>query len=161
LYVLNRESVSWLIAQGYSGVTVSPEDSMRNIGALLSQFGNRVTLPVYLDPPLFIAESCASARFLGECTGEARCKAVERPLRSSGNENVVLCRDRCRTIVLSHAPFSRIAQMPEYRETGARSFLAEFTYRVWKATDTSRIWREVRAGETPDFSVPHPQKQMR
>jgi putative protease len=161
LYVLNRESVSWLIAQGYSGVTASPEDSMRNIGALLSQFGNRVTLPVYLDPPLFIAESCASARFLGECTGEARCKAVERPLRSSGNENVVLCRDRCRTIVLSHAPFSRIAQMPEYRETGARSFLAEFTYRVWKATDTSRIWREVRAGETPDFSVPHPQKQMR
>ncbi len=161
LYALNRESVSWLLDQGYGGVTVSPEDGLHNLRALLMQFGSRVTVPVYLDPPLFIAESCASASFLGGCAGETCCKAAERPLRSSGHEQVILCRDRCRTLVLNHLPFSRLAQIPDYREAGALSFLAEFTSRGWMATDIVQTWREIRAGKPPGFAVPHPQKQMR
>jgi len=152
LYALNRESAAWLLDHGYRGITISPEDGMDNILALLKVFGDRITVPVYLDPPMMISESCAQSRFQGGCAGKGLCSSTSTRLRSAHREQVVLHRDGCRSIVLNSAPFTRVPQMPRLRIGGARRFLAEFVHREWNAQDTPRIWREVRAGRNPDFA---------
>ncbi len=153
LYALNREAAAWLLDHGYRGITVSPEDGMDNILALLKAFGDRITVPVYLDPPLMISESCAPSRFQGGCPGTGQCSSASTRLRSAHGEQVTLHRDGCRSIVLNSAPFSRLPRLPGLRAGGARRFLAEFVQREWNAQDTARIWRDIRAGRNPDFAA--------
>jgi hypothetical protein len=126
------------------------------MATLLREFGGRMTVPVYLDPPLMIAESCATAALGGGCPGADRCNRSETVLRSSGNEQVVLCHEQCRSIVLNRAPFSRVASLPELRKAGGRHFLSEFVHRRWSAPDVVRTWREIRSGVVPGFSYAHP-----
>jgi len=150
LYARNREAITGLLDGGYSRVTVSPEDGLKDILPLVAAFGDRMTVPVFFDPPLMIAESCAVAAFDGGCQGQGheqgRCSHREdRVLRSaSGNEQVVLCQEQCRSIVLNRAPFSRLAHVQTLRAAGARHFLGEFVYRQWNGTDAAQAWQKLR-----------------
>jgi hypothetical protein len=152
LYALNREAAAWLLDHGYRGITVSPEDGKDNSLVLLKAFGDRITVPVYLDPPLMISESCAPSRFRGGCPGTGQCSSASTRLRSAHGEHVTLRRDGCRSIVLNGAPFSRLHQISGLRAGGACRFLAEFVTREWNAQDTARTWRDIRAGRTPEFA---------
>ncbi len=143
LYARNREAIASLLDGGYRRVTASPEDGVNDIRPLVAEFGDRMVVPVFYDPPLMIAESCGMAAFEGGCQGLGQCRqrGGERRLRSAaGNEPVVLCQEQCRSIVLNQAPFSRLPHLQALRKAGARHFLCEFVFRPWHGADAVQGW---------------------
>jgi U32 family peptidase len=144
LYVRNREAVAYYANLGYSRMTASPEEDMESLPVLLQACGEHLTVPLWFDPPLMISESCASASLAGHCPRDGKCRQHQtRELRSATrNEQILLLQENCRSLILHHAPFSRLHHLQELRTAGARHFLLEFVYRDWEPAELARMWRE-------------------
>ena len=98
-----------------------------------------------------ISESCPAAalagtRCLGNCPEDS-----EEILRSKKGETFLVCRRRCRSVVLHQRPFSLAAHLPELAAAGARRFRADFRFRHYEPDDVRRLWNLLRAGQP----VPH------
>jgi putative protease len=148
IYVVNRLAALELLRQGVTGFTLSPEDGLTNVRSLLNEFGDRATLIVYQDTPLFLAESCAYANLIGGCPGKANCKFESMEMVSTHGEKVTALDYHCRTIVLNQGPFCLSNRLADLRRAGAVSLRADFIYRPYQPAEVRQRWREVRAGRS-------------
>jgi U32 family peptidase len=146
VYVINRLAARQLLSWGVSRFTLSPEDGLANVRSLLAEFGERATLIVYQDTPLFLAESCAYANLIGGCPGKANCKFESMEMMSSHGEKVTALDYHCRTIVLNQGPFCLSTRLADLTKAGAVSLRADFVYRHYDPRDVRDRWRLVRAG---------------
>ncbi|HZU36867.1 MAG TPA: U32 family peptidase [Gemmataceae bacterium] len=146
VYVLNRLAARQLIDMGVRGFTLSPEDGLKNLGSLLTEFGSQATLIVYQDTPLFLAESCAYANLIGGCPGKANCRFESMEMVSSHGERVTALDYHCRTIVLNEGPFCLSNRLRDLARAGAVALRADFVYRPYQPEEVRERWRLVRAG---------------
>jgi putative protease len=146
VYVLNRLAARQLLQMGVSRFALSPEDGIKNLRALLAEFGPRAVLIVHQDTHLFVAESCAYANLIGGCPGKANCTFESMEMVSSHGEKVTALDYHCRTIVLNHGPFCLSTKLPELAGAGAVSLRADFIYRAYTPAEVRERWRLVRAG---------------
>jgi putative protease len=146
VYVINRLAALELLDRGVTRFTLSPEDGIANVRSLLAEFGERASLIVYQDTPLFLAESCAYANLIGGCPGKANCKFESMEMVSSHGEKVTALDYHCRTIVLNQGPFCLSTRLADLRKAGATSLRADFIYRRYEPTAVRDRWRLVRSG---------------
>lgn len=147
VYVTNRASARQTVDLGAAGFVLSPEDCFDNMGRLLSAFGDRATVIVYQDTPLFISETCATANVDGSCPGSASCRSDTIALRSGSGENVDVIQRQCRTYAVARTPYCLARRMDDLRKAGARRFRADFIIRRYEPAEVRRVWRALRAGE--------------
>ena len=147
VYVVNRAAARQTFEMGSGGFVLSPEDTFENMKRLLAEFGDRATVIVYQDTPLFISETCATANAEGHCLGGESCQNVERDVVSSAGERVTLIQRKCRTYAVGRAPYCLARRLDVLREAGARRFRADFIVRQYEPAEVRRIWRALRVGE--------------
>jgi hypothetical protein len=146
LYVINRLAAQALFEAGVRRVTLSPEDGLSNLRALLPELGSRAAVIVYQDTPLFLAESCAYANLIGGCPGKANCRFESMQMVSSYGETVTALDYHCRTIVLNRGPFCLSTRLADLAAAGAQRLRADFVYRPYTPNEVRDLWRLVRAG---------------
>jgi putative protease len=146
VYVLNRAAARQLLSMGVTRFTLSPEDGLANMKALLDEFAEIATAIVYQDTPQFLAESCAYANLIGGCPGKANCSFESMQMVSSHGEKVTALDYHCRTIVLDQGPFCLSPHLDELREAGAVNFRVDFVYIKYGPDEAVERWRAVRAG---------------
>ncbi|MBI3829781.1 MAG: U32 family peptidase [Planctomycetes bacterium] len=147
LYVVNRAAAQQALAMGARRFALSPEDGLGNMRPLLSEFGERATVIVHQDTPLFIAESCAYANLIGGCPGKASCRFEQMDLVSSYQEKVTAIDYHCRTLVLNHGAYCLAPRLKDLAEAGAVSLRADFILRPYTPAEVREAWRQVRAGK--------------
>ena len=146
LYVVNRLAAEQLLNTGVTRFTLSPEDGLANFRSLLAEFGERATLIVHQDTPLFLAESCAYANLIGGCPGKANCKFESMEMVSTHGEKVTALDYHCRTIVLNNGPYCLSTRLPDLAAAGAVALRADFIYRKYEPKEVRDRWRLVRGG---------------
>lgn len=146
VYVLNRFAAEQAFEMGASRVTLSPEDGLANLRALLAEYGPRATVIVHQDTPLFISESCVHANAGGGCPGRAKCDKHLVRMRSSHGDDVLAIDHGCRTILIGEKPYCLAGRIGDLRKAGARAVRADFMYRDYSAAQVRDTWRALRAG---------------
>jgi hypothetical protein len=149
LYTLNGEAVRAVLERGARGFTLSPEDTRENMRKLLAEFGDKATVIVYQDTPLFLSASCAHANLAGKCQGGGACREEQLLLKMAGGETVVAIQDNCRTIVVNEAPFCLADRLAELLKMGARNLRVDFIWQTYTPEEVRDLWRQIRSGRTP------------
>ncbi|HYF51968.1 MAG TPA: U32 family peptidase [Planctomycetota bacterium] len=147
LYTVNRMAAEQLFTMGVERVTLSPEDGLENMRSLLRELGDRATVIVHQDTPMFLAESCAYANLIGGCPGKANCRFESMDMVNSYGEKVTAVDYHCRTIVLNRGAFCLAQRLEDLRKAGAVCVRAEFVYRKYEPGEVRDAWRAVRAGK--------------
>jgi len=143
-YAVNRAAVLELKALGIDKFTLSPEDGLENMRALLAEFAESATVIVYQDTPLMISETCV---FSSEgCRWPEKCRARNMIFGSSGGARIRVAGRQCRSVVLNARPFCLAGRMEELAEAGALNLRADFIYRKYSEKELLEIWRKLRSG---------------
>jgi len=146
LYAMNRCAVRRLLEMGVTGFTLSPEDARENMASLLEEFGDRATVIVHQDTPLFLSESCAFANLAGGCVGGSECRRSVLRMRLEGGESVLAIQDDCRTVVVGERPFCLADRLAVLHDMGASRVRADFIWRPYTAAEVHSLWQRLRAG---------------
>lgn len=146
VYVSNRCAARQVLGMGARRVTVSPEDTFANIRRMLAGFGDRTSVIVYQDTPLFVSETCAMANVAGRCSPDGSCRGGDLNLESGSGEAVTLIQRQCRSYVVSRAPYSLAGRLGDLCGAGARRFRADFILVQYHPEDVRRIWNDLRQG---------------
>lgn len=149
IYTTNSSAAREVLEMGARRITASPEDCAENLQSLLAEFGDRLTIILYQDTPLFISENCvlptlAEAR---ACPVQADCSNCTQPLRSAHGDRLLLLTERCRTWVIGESALCWSRIMKPLIEAGARHFRVDLSYRAYSPEQAREIWRAVRAGQ--------------
>jgi len=147
IYTLNRASIEAVLGLGATRVTLSPEDGLGNLRALLNEYATRAQIVVHQDTPLFQAESCAYANLIGGCPGKANCRFEDMQLVSESGEKVWALDYHCRTIVLNQGAFCLSPFLDELAGLGAKRLRADFIFRPYTPEEVAARWRQIRAGQ--------------
>ncbi|MDD4870652.1 MAG: U32 family peptidase [Kiritimatiellae bacterium] len=147
VYVLNRAAALQVMDMGACRFTLSPEDGFDNMASLLKEFGEKATIILYQDTPLFISETCAFANITGKCTGKNDCITGELPLVSGKKERILLITRNCRTIVINEHPYCIANNIKKLLAAGATHFRADFIYRRHNPAKVLEIWHALRTGK--------------
>ncbi|MFH0878706.1 MAG: DUF3656 domain-containing protein [Lentisphaerota bacterium] len=154
VHVLNRLAAGQILEMGASRVTLSPEDGTENQIELLRQLGEKASVILYQDSPLFISESCAYANLIGGCPGKNQCQFVQMEMKSDKGDSVIAIDRHCRTYTISRKSFCAISRLGDFHDAGARHFRADFIVKPYLATDVAAIWRKLLDGLTPSEILP-------
>ena len=147
LYALNRPAIRALLADGFRGVTLSPEDDGENLGALLGSHGAELTLIVYQDTPLFVSESCPLSALTRQCPGPERCAVERLSMRSFHGNRVEVSLHDCRAVVVNVEPFSLAHRIPELLPRGLCRVRADFMVRPYQPAEIRAVLQRLRAFE--------------
>ena len=148
VYVTNTEAARQVLDMGATRFTLSPEDGLENMRQLLAAFGEKATVIVYQDTPLFISESCVRAS-AEPCPGKSKCSFEKLDLVSSHGDDVIAVNRDCRTILISKDPFCLAGRLADLAEAGASSLRADFINRPYKPSEVLELWRALRDGRNP------------
>ncbi len=148
VYITNRSAARQVLGMGVSRFTLSPEDGRDNMEALLAQFGDRATVIVFQDTPLFISETCALSAMAGQCPADPNCRDSDKEWVSGSGDTIRLVQQGCRTIALHRKPHSLARYLEELTEMGALHFRADFINHHYEAAEVRRLWRALRHGGT-------------
>jgi len=146
VYVMNSFAAKQVLAMGARRITLSPEDGIENLHSLLAEFGDRATVIVHQDTPLFIAESCAYANLIGGCPGKANCRFESMDMVSSYGEKITALDYHCRTIVLNQGAYCLATRLNELAAAGAVNLRADFIHRNYAPEEVRQRWQLVREG---------------
>ena len=116
---------------------------------LLAGFGDKATVIVYQDTPLFYSASCAYANLAGRCHGKEDCRQQSLLLKLAGGERVLAIQDRCQTVVVNDTPFCIADRVVELRGMGARNLRVDFIWQTYTPAQARDVWRQIRSGRTP------------
>ena len=141
LYTLNAQAIDELRAQGFSGITLSPEDTGENLKRLVEHDPSASVL-VYQDTPLAISEACVMAT--DTCRQET-CSFRETKVVSQ-RDSMLAINHNCRTILINDLPYSICGHLDDLRSNGARYFRADFIWRDYTPETVQRIWQQLRSG---------------
>lgn len=139
LYTLSRETARTWLEQGCSRVTLSVEDGIENMRAILSEFGADADIIVYQDTPLFVAESCVYANMLGHCPGRAYCGFHEMTMKNSYGEEFLAVDHHCRTLIMGKEAFAIAHRAQELQRAGASRFRIDFVNRKFNGDEVKAI----------------------
>lgn len=145
VYAINRLAARELLSRGLSRFTLSPEDGVRNVRSLLSEFPRQAVWVVHQDTPMFVAESCAYANLIGGCPGKANCRFESMTMTSSHGERVTALDYHCRTIVLNDGPFCVAGKLAGLK-LGPVNVRADFVYRKYDPETVRDRLRLLRGG---------------
>ena len=146
LYTLSREAARSWLEQGCSRVTLSVEDGIENMRAVLGEFGGEADVVVYQDTPLFIAESCVYANMLGHCPGRAYCGFHEMTMKNSYGEEFLAIDHHCRSIILGKEAFALTKRQVELQKAGASRFRIDLIHRKFSAAEIGLIVNNAMRG---------------
>lgn len=149
LPVFNAAAVMQFMEMGAERVTLSPEDGGANLAGLLRRFGERLTVVMYQDTPLFISENCPDAALAGACPGTAACRAGGREVVAAKGGRYRLCSRGCRSVLIGRSPFSLAPFLKDLQAAGACRFRADFIHRPYAPDEAAALWRDLRAGRVP------------
>lgn len=133
LYALNTQAIRQWLELGVTRATLSPEDEGQNIKTLLASHGDRLTVLVYEDTPLFISDHCIRSEALADCAGCSAGKCHSLPLRSSHDDSVEAVIRAGRTWLVGREAYCLGAVIPELVAAGARHFRADFILKKYTA----------------------------
>ena len=150
VYVTNTEAAQQIIDMGALRFTLSPEDGLGNMRQILDAYGERATIIVYQDTPLFISESCVRAS-AEPCPGRSKCSFEQLDLVSSHDDHVIVVNRDCRTILINREPFCLAGRLGDLATAGAISLRADFIYRPYKPSEVRELWRAIRNGRNPPY----------
>ncbi len=139
LYTLSRETARTWLEQGCSRVTLSVEDGIENMRAILTEFGADADVVIYQDTPLFVAESCVYANMLGHCPGRAYCGFHEMTMKNSYGEEFLAVDHHCRTLIMGKEAFAIAHRAQELQRAGASRFRIDFVNRKFKGEEVRAI----------------------
>lgn len=139
LYTLSREAARAWLEQGCSRVTLSVEDGIENMRAVLGEFGPEADIVTYQDTPLFTAESCVYANMLGHCPGRAYCGFHEMTMKNSYGEEFLAVDHHCRTIIMGKEAYSIAHRQSELQKAGASRFRLDFIHRKFTGEEIRAI----------------------
>ena len=128
--------------------TLSPEGGLENMRQLLAAFGEKATVIVYRDTPLFISEYCVRAS-AEPCPGKSKCSFEKLDLVSSHGDDMIAVNRDYRTILISKDPFCLARRPADLAEAGASSVRADFINRPYKPSEVLELWRTIRDGRNP------------
>lgn len=147
IYAMNRSAVRQLFDMGVTRFTLSPESGREELRPLLEEYGERATVVIYQDTPLFISENCALAAMFRKCPAGSDCIDSERDWESGSGEKVRLVQQGCRSVLINRVPFCLGQRLDELRGMGARHFRADFINRHYEPQDVRRLWGSLRRGD--------------
>lgn len=148
VYVTNSEAARQVLDMGATRFTLSPEDGLENMRQLLAAFGEKATVIVYQDTPLFISESCVRAS-AEPCPGKSKCSFEKLDLVSSHDDDVIAVNRDCRTILLGKDPFCLAGRLGDLKSAGAINLRSDFIYRPYTPSEVRELWRTLRSGKKP------------
>ncbi len=148
VYVTNSEAARQVMDMGATRFTLSPEDGLDNMEQLLAGFGEKATVVVYQDTPLFISETCVRTEAL-PCPGPAKCRREPLEMTSSHGDDVIAVNRDCRTILIGKDPFCLGRRLDDLKSAGAVSLRADFISRPYKPPEVLDLWRALRRGKNP------------
>lgn len=151
VYAVNSSAVSQLNTLGISKFTLSPEDNLENIRALLKRHASNATVIVYQDTPLMISETCIFAS--EKCSYPSACNFRETLFSSSRGDKMRVVNHGCRLIVLNSQPFCLGAHLAELADAGAAFLRVDFMYCEYSEKAILDLWRRFRSGAK--FSLGH------
>ncbi|MFA7157830.1 MAG: U32 family peptidase [Kiritimatiellia bacterium] len=144
-YAMNRAAALELKSLGLDRFTLSPEDGLENMRALLAEFAESATVIVYQDTPLMVSETCV---FSSEgCRWPEKCHARNMIFGSSGGARIRVAGRQCRSVVLNARPFCLAGRLEELAEAGALNLRADFIYRKYSEKELLDTWRKLRSGD--------------
>lgn len=146
LPVLNRQAAGCLLDLGAGVLAASPEDGLPNLRELLAEWGERMTVTVYQDAPLFISENCGRAGLSRECRADGACRRTDMELGSGSGDAVRLIQRGCRTVLIGAKPFSLSRRLGDLWAAGAVRLRAAFVWRHYRPEEVVTLWRDLRAG---------------
>lgn len=148
VYVTNSEAARQVLDMGATRFTLSPEDGLDNMEQLLAEFGEKATVIVHQDTPLFVSESCVRAS-AGPCPGKSKCSFETLDLISSHGDDVIAVNRECRTILIHKEPFCLANRLDNLKSVGAISLRADFINRPYAPSEVVELWRALRDGRNP------------
>ncbi|MDO9542810.1 MAG: U32 family peptidase [Kiritimatiellia bacterium] len=176
VYAMNSPAVSQLNTLGISKFTLSPEDGLENMRALLKKHASNATVIAYQDTPLMISETCLFAS--RKCSYPNACgapwtKLHDEPIfggtrrsfmRRPGNfretlfssprgDKIRVVNQGCRLVVLNSQPFCLGARLDELAAAGAVLLRMDCMYREYSKEELLDLWRRFRSGA--EFSLGH------
>ena len=148
VYVMNRLAARQVLEMGAVRVTLSPEDDFENMRGLLAGFGDRTTVVLYQDPPLFVSENCVMAAGTARCPACDGCRDAESSMVSAGGERVRVIQRGCRTILTNEVGLDLSRRLEALSRAGAVSVRADFINRHYRPEEVQNLWRALRAGRS-------------
>ena len=149
LYALNRQAAQQLLDRGLTSFTLSPEDTRDNMLALLAEFGDRATLVVYQDVPVFLSDVCPKAALQGNCEGPKHCSREPMPMKLGGGESVLAVFDGCRTVVVNERPVCLAGRLGALETDGmVLRRRVDFVWRAYRPELAREIWRDLLEGRS-------------
>lgn len=141
LYVLNPYAVSASSDLGAKRITLSFEDTLANIKALLQSSSLPVVLPLYSDVPLFTSAVCIRDCECKNCSHQEKWFSLKREEVSYQ----VLSRN-CQTFLFDERAFAfkadeDILPAPDY-------YRIDFLYKPYSMEKADAIWQKLRKFET-------------
>ncbi len=146
LYAMNRSAVRCLLDRNIRRLTLSPENNEANVRALISQYGDRIVLPIYQDTPLFISESCPQSALARQGTVGGCQECAEDEYVSRSNEKVTVLHRGCRTVVINRDPLCLAARVDVLKRLGLQYVRVDFVWRQYNADLALSVWRRLRSG---------------
>lgn len=145
VYALNRIAAQAILDLGASRITLSPEDGMENMKELLGEFGEKITVVVYQDTPLFVSDTCGFFNLDGRCK-KATDGCADIRLMSGHKESLIMTGRHCRTVVVNERPFCIQPYLHDLAVGGNLRVRADFLYRRYTPSEVLSTWRALRNG---------------
>jgi hypothetical protein len=142
LHTVNHAAARQLLDMGVRRVTLSTEDSRRNLEALLGQLGPAASVVVFEDSPLFLSESCSYATLRGGCPGPALCDFETMELSSSHGGGMQVLNERCRSVTVG--PTTSRRTWPRWSPPAPVRCGCTSMHREYDAEEARAIWRAFR-----------------
>lgn len=147
LYVSNKAAARGWQELGLKRLTLTPDDSLENWTALLSELAPCLEVVAYSDLPLAISAVCADASRLGLCPGRASCNFTEMALISRKNERLLAINNDCQTVYINEQPFNLAGKLAKLQQQGVQHFRADFLWRNYAPAQVKAIWDSLQADQ--------------
>ncbi len=144
LYALNTQAIEQALEWGASRVTLSVEDSLTNMQALIKATP-AVCVPIYQDVPLFTSETCIRPHACADCSK----KPAIFPIKQKGKKYWAVSQN-CQTVVISDQPVCFAMHLKDFH---TRFLRIDFCYRPYTTAQVQQIIQEVRQGICPENTV--------
>lgn len=144
LYVLNTQAMEQAFECGATRITVSPEDSLVNMRALMAA-SPRVCVPLYQDVPLFVSANCARPHGCDVCSQ----KPAVFPMKQKGKKYWLISKN-CQTTVIAD---KAVCFAERIRDFNTGFLRVDFCYRSYTPEQVVQILNQVRKGVCPQNTM--------
>lgn len=126
-----------------SFITISPEASQFEMGAIAAKFPQQTRLTVFQHTPLAYSQSCIYANLNHGCVGKNKCTFDTMPITSNKGEELMAVNHHCRTVLLNHKPFHLLPYRSLLCRLGLRTIVVDFCWYPFDLEEVSSLWETI------------------